>query len=346
MFTVINSNTMKTIWIFNSFFWGFLYLTSLAGFAQQALFNTATGNVEGRHYVGGLIGSAPEPAIVSYSYAKGNVVAQSYAGGLIGSNAGTISESYAVGVPSASSFFGGFAGNNTGDISSSYWDTERSAQLTSAGGIGRNTDEMTWPYAPNAYVGWDFSNIWIADEVPFSNDGYPVLRQNKVHQLQLRAYPPDGGTVVGGGYYLSNQLVRLVATAKSEFNLLGWYLGAQLITADPSLDWVVSADQTLTARFVRRPTSVLLNEEAEGIPLVRLYPNPVREFLWIDIQSAKEDLRVIRIYSALGYVIKEERPAIRGELRYNLNVQGLQSGIYFVHLQFETMQITKKIVVK
>ena len=37
-------------------------------------------------------------------------------------------------------------------------------------------DEMTYPYATNTYVGWDFALVWATDTVGDINDGYPYLR--------------------------------------------------------------------------------------------------------------------------------------------------------------------------
>jgi hypothetical protein len=294
--------------------------------------------------VGGLIGgTSASDAQIAHSYAKGDVSGQSHAGGLIGSNAGSVSDCYAVGVPDASAFLGGFAGSNAGAITRSYWDTERSGQLTSAGATGRTTDEMTWPYAPNAYEGWEFTHIWAADETPYSNDGYPLLRQSPVYQLQVRAFPPDGGTVSGGGYFKSGQMVRLEAIADPEFNLLGWYQGNQQVSSDASLDWVVSATQTMTARFVRRPNSTQDAEVASG-PMVKLYPNPVKGTLMVEIEGGTQLVQSLRLYHPMGYMLREERITGRGDVRFGLDVSALRGGLYILQVNWEGGQVTKKFI--
>jgi hypothetical protein len=331
-------DAMKTILLFT------LSFLSLGLMAQQASFNAATGTVQGRQYVGGLIGGASGTASsVTHSYAKGDVSGQSHAGGLIGSNAGAVSDCYAVGVPDAPAFLGGFAGSNAGSITRSYWDTERSGQLTSAGGTGRTTDEMTWPYAPNAYEGWDFSTIWTADETPYSNDGYPLLRQSPVHRLQVRAYPPDGGVATGGGYFKSGQQARVEAVADPEFNFLGWYLGNLEVSSDADLDWTVTTTQTLTARFVRRPNSTQ-EVASNDMPTVRLYPNPVRGSLTVDIQGGVQPVTSLRLFHPMGYLLREERLSGRGDIRWVMDVSSLQPGIYFIQVAWDGGQLTRKIV--
>jgi hypothetical protein len=335
--------TMKSSFRVNAILYLMVAVFNLPINAQQSSFNVATGTVQGRHYVGGLIGGSSADSRITHSYAKGDVSGQSHIGGLIGSNAGIIDECYAVGVPTASTLFGGFAGSNTGSITRSYWDAERSGQLTSAGAIGRTTDEMTWPYAPNAYEGWDFTHIWAADETPYNNDGYPLLRQSPVYQLQVRAFPPDGGTVTDGGYFKSGQMLRLEATAEVEFNLQGWYLGNQLIASDPTLEWVVNAKQTLTARFVRRPNSTQDSKVTTG-PMVKLYPNPVKGSLIIDIQGLDNVLQSVRLYHLMGHLIHEERITSRGDVRFRLDVSALRSGLYILQVNWEGGQVTRKIV--
>jgi len=66
---------------------------------------------------------------------------------------------------------------SAGEVLYSYWDIETTGQQQSEGGEGRSTEDMTYPYAANTYVGWDFEDIWAADEDYTVNNGYPYLRE-------------------------------------------------------------------------------------------------------------------------------------------------------------------------
>ncbi|MEK6896136.1 MAG: hypothetical protein AABX12_01620 [Nanoarchaeota archaeon] len=94
----------------------------------------ASGSVNGRYFVGGLIGTAGDYHLsyVENSYSVGRVQAISQSGGLIGYS------------PNAS-------------ILNSYWDINTSGQSQSAGGEGRTTQQMQ---TQSNYVEWDFMNIW------------------------------------------------------------------------------------------------------------------------------------------------------------------------------------------
>jgi hypothetical protein len=135
-----------------------------------------TGNVSGIGRVGGLIGFQSS-ASINNCFSTGNVTGTEYVGGLIGYQVESmINTSYSIGSVSGSQYVGGLVGSREySTINDSYWNTISSGQVTSAGGDGRTTDEMTYPYATNTYVGWDFTSVWAADIDHTSNSGYPFF---------------------------------------------------------------------------------------------------------------------------------------------------------------------------
>jgi len=163
--------------------------------------------VTGTQNVGGLVGDNMNESTISMSYSSGVVTGSSfYVGGLVGNNsisvidncystattdgfwrvgglAGSsvgpgslITNSYSTGIVTGTYSPGGLVGYvSGGDVINSYWDTETSGQSTSYGGEGRTTSEMTYPYAGNTYVNWDFSETWSEDTGENVNNGYPYL---------------------------------------------------------------------------------------------------------------------------------------------------------------------------
>lgn len=160
---------------------GLAYLGGLVGNNGIAEISRcySTGDVNGYDLLGGLVGVNASSATVSDSYSRGNVFGIAFVGGLIGSNADNslIINSYSTGFVEGNSSTGGLIGTNVDNSAAeeSYWNIETSGQETSVAGEGRTTLEMTYPYAGNTYVGWDFAEIWQADEDYLINDGYPHL---------------------------------------------------------------------------------------------------------------------------------------------------------------------------
>ena len=152
----------------------------LVGINQSATITAcyATGTVIGTggfgNSLGGLAGTNQLGTIDS-CYATGSVSGNITVGGLVGDNFNaTIMESYSASAVTGSTNVGGLVGKNDGStVTLSYWDVNTSGQAVSAAGEGRTTDEMTYPYAVNTFVGWDFTNVWVADADYSVNNGYP-----------------------------------------------------------------------------------------------------------------------------------------------------------------------------
>ena len=133
-----------------------------------------TGAVTGVYIVGGLVGL--NASVISSSYATGTVTG-AYVGGLLGTNlGGTVTSCYATGAVVGKQVVGGLVGDqDQGTVISSYWNVTTSGRTASAGGEGRTTDQMTYPYAANTYVGWNWATVWLADVDYSVNAGYPYL---------------------------------------------------------------------------------------------------------------------------------------------------------------------------
>ncbi len=163
------------------------YVGGIAGCSEYGLISRcyALGDVRGSQYIGGLLGysgyTTTENSFAA-SFVHGIHVSASYTGGLIGWLWGGItSNCFSMGsvtgetTESVGGLVGVWAAGNA--PTNSYWDIEASGQIVSGGvGIGRTTEEMTYPYDPNTYVGWDFAEVWNADVDGTRNGGYPYLR--------------------------------------------------------------------------------------------------------------------------------------------------------------------------
>ncbi len=133
-------------------------------------------DVSGMTQIGGFIGYMTGSDIRD-CYATGDVSGSTNVGGFIGDGiSGIVRNSFATGHVDCCCRVGGFVGVRADlDIESCYWNTETSGMEESQGGEGRTTDEMTWPYATNTYVGWDFDHVWLEDESGDVNGGYPAI---------------------------------------------------------------------------------------------------------------------------------------------------------------------------
>ena len=157
------------------------YTGGLVGYNTTSLIENSfsMSSVTGTGLVGGLAGMSQGPgSTIANSYSSGNVTGDTKVGGLVGESGlvSIITNSFSTGSVNGTTSSGGLVGVFSGDsVTNSYWNTQTSGMDTSAAGEGRTTSAMTYPYATNTYINWDFVDIWGADANFEINNGYPYL---------------------------------------------------------------------------------------------------------------------------------------------------------------------------
>lgn len=166
----------------------------------------ATGDVNARGFVGGLVGSNESGGAVINSYAMGDSTGQAAVGGLVGLNAGIITTCYAIGQVVGDEYVGGLAGWDwDGGVAESFWDIQTSGLSESAAGTGKTTAEMQTAET-FLEAGWDFvgetangtEDIWWIDE----GKDYPRLwweprPVERLPVIELDAAGFDAGIAAG-----------------------------------------------------------------------------------------------------------------------------------------------------
>jgi hypothetical protein len=226
---------------------------------------STTGSVRGHAKVGGILGEN-NYGTLSNSYSHATAAAYHYCGGAVGlagwNNPGNISYTYSSGrvtqLPGGWDNGGFLGGLQNGSVTNSYWDKSTSGWTSSAGGAGVSgllTEDMTFPYAPTAYIGWDFGSVWREDPGAAINRGYPFLHWQSV---PVPAVPQNLLITAGNGDILlswdpvvtdteanpaiiSYYLIYSCDTPQGEYQLLGQSI-------QPSF---TDADVTINRRFYR-----------------------------------------------------------------------------------------------
>jgi hypothetical protein len=249
---------------------GLIANTSMSASTITNSYHT-TGNVQGRDYVGGLMGALDNYSTLSQCYSTGAVygllqtgglvgknnatINNSYSrasaqssnnetGGFVGRNTGTITNSYSTGVPLSQNnneYEGGFCGNNANTITHCFWDTQTSGKATSSGGTGKTTAEMK-TLSTFTSAGWDFEgetnngtdDYWDLDYSGSINNGYPYLAWQDGEDVSL----PVELTVFSAE--CKSGAVVLTWRTESETENLGFIIERQLRVTSSELrvaDW-------------------------------------------------------------------------------------------------------------
>ena len=159
--------------------------------------------------VGGLVGTNSGSATVTAIYATGRVEGRTDVGGLVGKNSGTITAGYAIGRVSGQSDIGGLVGMNddSGSIADSYWNIQTSlvevgvgsddtdddgeidgTETETTGASGKTTEELRSPTKDDPYAAGSIYEDWNlnVDNTGGTDDpwyfgtatDYPVLKLN------------------------------------------------------------------------------------------------------------------------------------------------------------------------
>lgn len=90
-----------------------------------------------------------------------------------------------------------------------------------------------------------------APEPATATQDITIIAAGVTYDLALTANPTEGGTVSGGGTGLAAGATLITATANPGYRFEGWYNGDTRLSTDVSYNYDLTADATLTAKFVQ-----------------------------------------------------------------------------------------------
>jgi hypothetical protein len=91
----------------------------------------------------------------------------------------------------------------------------------------------------------------------------------------------------------------------------------------------VTGKTSLVARFESKTTAIR-NDLLVQSPILKIYPNPVKDKLWVDFSSI-EDVTAISVITITGQRIRMIHTGQEGLKQISIDVSGLHSGVYFIH---------------
>lgn len=88
-------------------------------------------------------------------------------------------------------------------------------------------------------------------------------------------------------------------------------------------------------------------EENQSFTISKIYPNPVKESVYIDIQLKQADFLQVKLYNILGSEVKTWEPMYltEGDQKFKLDLSQIKTGVYilkFKNSNFAFSQVIRK----
>ena len=81
-----------------------------------------------------------------------------------------------------------------------------------------------------------------------------------------------------------------------------------------------------------------------SVSKLNIYPNPVINKLFIEMQSDIRDVVVIKIFDATGKNIRQESRVIEGNMAFTMNLENIASGVYSLQVTGKNTAAVKRFI--
>jgi hypothetical protein len=172
--------------------------------------------------------------------------------------------------------------------------------------------------------------------------GYDPNRNTDFVKVDI--VPALGGTIQGAGYYAEDEFVYLRAIPNEGFNFLNWTdtLGHILSTDIIYQFTMPDSQKRVFANFMESPTEI---SEVATDQVIRIYPNPAAEKVFIELGNIKNQVN-IQFINATGQIVLHKRYSVINENKTaEFDINFLKPGIYFITVSNNHNTSTHKLIV-
>lgn len=144
--------------------------------------------------------------------------------------------------------------------------------------------------------------------------------------------PPGSGTITGEGNYTFLQSVSLLATPAENFVFVAWMENGELRSTLNPFTFFIGTDRNFTAVFASNST---VDENSHGH--ANIYPNPAISSISLELRE-KATVYITDLNGLVVYASESEAGTTEIEM------SGLEKGIYFVHLRYKDYLKTSRVI--
>ena len=241
-------------------------------------------------------------------------------------------------------------GTQVSFVSDGYHCGQGSALLSAAGPV--INDSIFWYDQPGGNIigsGGNFTTPYISTNATYyvaansACTGVPVAVNANIYPVLIVNLGPDTITIPGG------QTIAL--DAGPGYISYHWSTGEttpQIHISSPGNYVVVVSDSNgCTATdgvFVNIITTI---STVNGSAAIKLYPNPAKEQVTVEISDLQSKMVLIKLFSIDGKILRiEEVNSVNGQLRKIVSLSGIAQGVYFLEVESDKYSTTIKVIVE
>ena len=210
------------------------------------------------------------------------------------------------------------------------------------GGIYHYDDVVT--ITATANEGYTFI-AWYDGNSVFSNDATVQFEietnltliaefEINTYTISATASPSNYGTVIGAGVYEYGYTVTLLAIPNDGYKFVNWTEGNTVVSPYSDLSFVVTENRTFVAHFAE-----ITGLEDVTVEDVTVYPNPATTSCLIECPAQMGKLVVV---NEKGMIVRSVEDV--NATSYELDMDGLAKGTYFIQIIAPQGNIVKKVV--
>jgi hypothetical protein len=152
-------------------------------------------------------------------------------------------------------------------------------------------------------------------------------------EITTAVYPEEAGTVIGDGIYHYGDEVTLTIVRNEDWAFQNWTENGEVVSEEMTYTFIATEDRVLVANFL------YTEGIGESSVSAKVYPNPTHG----EIILEGEGLSHVRIVNAYGQMVYNAK--VKGE-QVRIDLSNMAKGIYMMHIEANSGQTVKKIVVE
>ena len=194
------------------------------------------------------------------------------------------------------------------------------------------------PLQRYVFVNWTENGVEVSTDQSYTftvtanrslvaNFGMPMV------EITATVDPDEAASISGTGTYEYGTTVTLTLNRNEDWSFQNWTENDEIVSEEMTYTFVATENRNLVAHF--------LHTEGIGENSVsaKVYPNPTKGEITLEGEGLSH-VRIVNAYGQTVYNAKVEDAQVR------IDLSGMAKGIYMMHIEAESGQVVKKIVVE